>query len=889
MAHSTMVDSNASLQDLLKSCSDSESCGNLLFYSLGNNSTPNQISIRSLYTQAKKNSELIRSLASFRESRPVLLHLEGHWENILWFWSVLLADGLPVLSSPLSNIEEHRQSHLQNLSSRLESPLTITSTEHLPLFDGCHTLEIYTTETLHKTSTHNGGVSELDNQRESTRCQQMDSTYTGGRTPAFLMLTSGSTGDAKAVCLTHHQVLTSVKGKASVRRLSDNSRPFLNWIGLDHVASLVEIHLQALWLNTGQIHVHAADIIPSPSTFLGLLSKHCVARSFAPNFFLAKLALAVDTLSDPGPWDLSNLEFLASGGEANDAETCVAASAVLRRYGARNNVIVPGFGMTETCAGAIFNLESPDYDIQNGLSICCLGKCIPGIEMRVVTACSGPTTSMLPADEVGDLELRGDIVFDQYYRDPESTRRAFTPDGWFRTGDQAKIDPIGNLHLCGRLKDVFNLNGVKFSCAAIQLALEQSLGPRVARVLSFPSRAPHTEQITVACIPHHFPISDEERVEINDLAVEACLMCSGHQALSFCLEQDSLSLLPTTTLGKISRAKMRSLFESGRFDRDLALHRAAVSAVKDQRASDSSDTSEGEAIILKHFAQTLGLCAHGISVESSLFDIGCTSMDLVRLKRLIDTDMNVSIPIVVFMKHPTARSLATALGSSLARDPARIDLAPAIDYDPVITLRAQGKRTPLWLVHPGVGEILVFVGLSQHMNTGDRPIYALRARGFEPGQACFSSIAETVETYVNAIRLRQPCGPYAIAGYSYGTMLAFEIAKVLDSVDGESSVRFLGSFNLPPHIKTRMRHLNWNMCLLHLAYFLNLTTEEYAEICEDKGFRALSRSEALTQVLQEADEPRMEELGLGEKELVRWADVAFSLQVSALQDSSTSH
>jgi len=59
------------------------------------------------------------------------------------------------------------------------------------------------------------------------------------------MLTSSSTGSAKAVSLSYKQVLAAVKGKASIRKIP-HDRPFMNWIGLDHVASLVGIHLQAM-------------------------------------------------------------------------------------------------------------------------------------------------------------------------------------------------------------------------------------------------------------------------------------------------------------------------------------------------------------------------------------------------------------------------------------------------------------------------------------------------------------------------------------------------------------------------------------------------------------------------------------------------------------------
>lgn len=127
---------------------------------------------------------------------------------------------------------------------------------------------------------------------------------------------------------------------------------------------------------------------------------------------------------------------------------------------------------------------------------------------------------------------------------------------------------------------------------------------------------------------------------------------------------------------------------------------------------------------------------------------------------------------------------------------------------------------------------------------------------------------QLTRTYVDAIRGRQPQGPYALAGYSYGSMLAFEMAKVLESEDGPGAVAFLGIFNLPPHIKTRMRYLNWNMCFWHLAFFLGLTTEEVADAYEEDGFRDVSPMEALETVLRIADLARLADLGLSSAEII---------------------
>jgi thioesterase domain-containing protein len=67
----------------------------------------------------------------------------------------------------------------------------------------------------------------------------------------------------------------------------------------------------------------------------------------------------------------------------------------------------------------------------------------------------------------------------------------------------------------------------------------------------------------------------------------------------------------------------------------------------------------------------------------------------------------------------------------------------------------------------------------------------------------FTSIEDAVTVYYSAMKRKQPHGLYLLAGYSYGSMLAFEVAKVLES-NGDQ-VGFLGVFNLPLHIKVRVR------------------------------------------------------------------------------------
>lgn len=151
---------------------------------------------------------------------------------------------------------------------------------------------------------------------------------------------------------------------------------------------------------------------------------------------------------------------------------CSAVANLLHHeYGAPETVITPGFGMTETCAGAIFNKDFPFCDIRNGLEFASLGKCMPGIHMRVTKP--GAATVVLP-DEAGNLEVSGSVVFTRYYNNPSATEEAFTADGWFKTGDQAIIDSAGYLKLIGRSKEVININGVKYLLHELETALDEA-------------------------------------------------------------------------------------------------------------------------------------------------------------------------------------------------------------------------------------------------------------------------------------------------------------------------------------------------------------------------------------------------------------------------------
>ena len=101
---------------------------------------------------------------------------------------------------------------------------------------------------------------------------------------------------------------------------------------------------------------------------------------------------------------------------------------------------------------------------------------------------------------------------------------------------------------------------------------------------------------------------------------------------------------------------------------------------------------------------------------------------------------------------------------------------------------------------------------------------ALHARGFTLREEPFDGLTEVVATYHRALKKQQqPHRPYAIAGYSYGSILAFEVSKTSEA--NNDTVPSLDSFNLPSQIEDRMRMLDRTAVLLHIAHFCGIITE----------------------------------------------------------------
>lgn len=395
-------------------------------------------------------------------------------------------------------------------------------------------------------------------------------------------------------------------------------------------------------LGSDQVHIPASELLRDPLRFIELLGSHKVAYTFAPNFFLSQVRESL-AASPAVSADLSRLKALISGGESNVVATCDALTRELRRFGVHGEVIRPGFGMTETCAGSIYSRACPSYDVAHNLEFANLGTCIPGIEMRVVS--TEGSNEHVQRGEVGQLQVSGDVVSTEYFNNKTATAESFTADGWFITGDLAWIDASGNLNLAGRTKDTIIVNGVKWSSTEIETAIEEEGIPGVAPsfTVAFPFRAAGspTEDIAIVYSPTYAPEDDEARFGAAKAVVKIVSLITGRKPSHLIpLPQ---GLLEKSSLGKISRTKVRAALEKG----DYAAHEQQdADAITRYRESKwRASETHTEKTIQNALSDLLEIPTDEISVDASIFELGITSFNLIMLKSMIQRTLGAKIDI----------------------------------------------------------------------------------------------------------------------------------------------------------------------------------------------------------------------------------------------------
>ena len=272
---------------------------------------------------------------------------------------------------------------------------------------------------------------------------------------AVILYTSGTTGQPKGAELTHAGLVRNAELTAQTLLKNSPDDVMMGCLPLFHVFGLT------CGLNATVAAANTLTLLPrfDPAKALAIIGRDAVTIfEGVPTMYAAILHLP-----DADPAMAATLRVCISGGASLPVE-------VLRGFEEKFGcMILEGYGLSETSPVASFNL--PDIERKPGS----IGVPIEGVQMRVV----GDDGQPVPAGEIGEIAIRGHNVMKGYWNKPEATAEAIT-DGWFRTGDMAKVDSDGYYYIVDRKKDLIIRGGYNVYPREIEEVLHEH--PAVAEV-----------------------------------------------------------------------------------------------------------------------------------------------------------------------------------------------------------------------------------------------------------------------------------------------------------------------------------------------------------------------------------------------------------------------
>lgn len=277
--------------------------------------------------------------------------------------------------------------------------------------------------------------------------------HQGSSDERFLLLyTSGTTDNPKGV--PHAQRGFLGNARLSYPELEiEADEVLLSAAPLTHLYGLFVYHLS---LCSGA----AMSLLPAftPPALAGLVEKHKANCVFAgPAHFKPMLDAGLLERHD-----FSSMRFACLSGSPVPPELAAAVEARLAGKGKTIQL----WGMTELQAGSFSRPRDP-AEVRHGSA----GAATPGTELRVVGE---------------HLQVRGAALFSGYFKNETATREAFTADGWFDTGDTAELSAAGHLRFTGRVKEIINRGGVKYSPLDVEAIIDRMPGVARSAMVPYP-------------------------------------------------------------------------------------------------------------------------------------------------------------------------------------------------------------------------------------------------------------------------------------------------------------------------------------------------------------------------------------------------------------------
>lgn len=567
---------------------------------------------------------------------------------------------------------------------------------------------------------------------------------------AYVMSTSGSTGRPKGVAMTHRGLGRLIRwqaadGPGGLTTVSFTSPGF----------DVTFQEILGTLATGGRLCLVSEEARRDPEQLLAVLEKEGVERVFLPFVALGQLAQAARRT---GRFPRSLRHVVTAG------EQLVITDAVAEFFGA-----LPGcrldnhYGPTETHLVSSLTLGDDRGGWPRTPPI---GRSVDGADVLLL----GPGLTPVPDGEPGEIHVRGAALARGYLGAPAPTADRFLPDPFadepgarmYRTGDLARRDADGLLHFLGRTDDQLKVRGYRVEPAEVELALSRCPGVREAAV-GARTLADGVRALVAYVVPEQ---GAPPSVSVLSAALRASLPAYMVPArFAF------IDALPLSSTGKADRRRLAEvpLPEPG------------------DRTRTAGDPETLAAEVTAVWQRVLG--HDEFERDEDFFDVGGDSLlaawVVTELSRLAGREIELS----VILRNTTVDELAAFLAAGPA--------APAAHRPPseLITLRPGSAGNVLYLFHPLGGELLTYRELARRMESPVRVLGVRWAAG--PAEAGREpSLADMARAHHEQIRAVQPEGPYLLAGWSFGGVLALEVATLLR--ESGQQVAFLGLIDANP-------------------------------------------------------------------------------------------
>ncbi|HEX7241350.1 MAG TPA: thioesterase domain-containing protein, partial [Longimicrobiaceae bacterium] len=356
----------------------------------------------------------------------------------------------------------------------------------------------------------------------------------------------------------------------------------------------------------------------------------------------------------------------------------------------------------------------------------------------------GADGAPVPPGVPGELCVGGAGVARGYLGRPGPTAERFVPDPFsgeagarlYRTGDRARWGPDGALEFLGRLDRQVKVRGFRVEPGEAEAALAAHPGVREAAVAARED-APGETRLVGYVVPATGDVDPAELRAWLRARLPAHLV---PEALVV------LDALPLTPSGKPDRAALPAPGGGG------------------GEGYVAPRTAEEEALA-RIWAGVLGV--ERVGVRDDFFELGGQSILATRLLARVRAELDADVTVAALLAGATVEEMARAVAGR--RSPVR---------PPLVALQSFGGRAPLFLAHPAGGHVVCYRALAVHL-APEQPVYALQPRGVDGGEAPLADLAQMAAYYVDAVRAFRPEGPYRLGGWSFGGVVAWEMARQL--------------------------------------------------------------------------------------------------------------